>query len=72
MTPDISRGLHNLENGVACVDGPLVLKQIVRLVQPETGYSGYTLLSELQSLKLENYGYDLMKVHEAMKNLVLT
>jgi len=60
-----------MENDVPCVDGPLVLKQITRLVQPETGYSGYTLMSELQGLKLENYGYDLLKLHEAMKNLIL-
>jgi len=59
------------DNGVACADGPLVLKQITRLVQPETGYSGYSLISELHALKLSNYGYDLPKVHEAMKNLVL-
>ena len=59
------------DNGVACADGPLVLKQITRLVQPETGYSGYSLISELHALKLSNYGYDLPKLHEEMKNLVL-
>ena len=40
------------DNDVTCADGPLVLKQITRLVQPETGYSGYSLISELHALKL--------------------
>ena len=58
-------------NGIECADGPLVLKQITKLVQPEMGYSGYSLISELHNLKLADYGYDLMKLHEAMKNLIL-
>ena len=59
------------DNGIECADGPLVLKQITKLVQPETGYSGYSLISELHNLKLADYGYDLTKLHEAMKNLIL-
>ena len=59
------------DNGAECADGPLVLKQITKLVQPETGYSGYSLISELHNLKLADYGYDLTKLHEAIKNLVL-
>ena len=59
------------DNGAECADGPLVLKQITKLVQPETGYSGYLLILELHNLKLADYGYDLTKLHEAIKNLVL-
>ena len=59
------------DNDAECADGPLVFKQITKLVQPETGYSGYSLISELHNLKLADYGYDLTKLHEPIKNLVL-
>ena len=52
------------DNNVQCVDGPLLLKTIHTLVQPETGYSAFTLIQELNTITLENHNNNVINLNK--------
>ena len=52
------------DNKVQCVDSPLLLKTIHTLVQPETGYSAFTLIQELNRITLENHDNNVINLNE--------
>ena len=37
------------------------------LVLPETGYSAFTLIQDLNSLRLEDYGNDIVELHKQVR-----
>ena len=56
------------DGGTQWVDGPLLLKVITNLVAPETGSTDFDLHTQLQKVKF--YGYDLIRLNEAVDALV--
>ena len=58
------------DNNVQCVDGPLLLKAIHTLVQPETGYSAFTLIQELNTITLENHDNNVINLNKEVRALI--
>ena len=58
-----------LENNQNCVDGPCLLKTIYMLVQPETGYSAFTLIQDLNTVSLENHNNNVLELNKEVRAL---
>ena len=67
---DHSEDYTIIEDNVACVDGSTLLKMIYTLVLPETGYSAFTLIQDLNSLNLEDYGNNIIELHKQVRRIV--
>ena len=59
-----------VDNGDECVDGPLLLKTIHELVQPDTGYSAFTLIQDLNTISLEQNGNKILEVNKEVISLI--